>query len=155
MDILLAIISEDQLAQVHQELTFGIHHHSKHVCIVSIQTIQALALKFPTFASQCIISLLDLLTMGDETVITEAVLSMRSIAESTREPFEALEKHLPKLMWTLDIVQLPTVRTSIVWMLRKYMGQIRAYIPDCIRLLIKNFGKEVDIQSFFTWNVVL
>lgn len=138
------LVDDSNVQLVLRELQAYVSWHSHPEFVAqAVQCIAQVALKISSVADSCLRGLVKMLDSKCEALSCEAVVSLRALLQRRqRSEDSGLGSVLPHLVSYLDVLNAPTARASVVWIIGHYQQEVPRLAPDVVRRMAKCFASE-------------
>jgi len=144
LDVLTLLANEANIDRILREFKFYATQEDKEFVARTIQSIGKCVMRLPEVTERCMTHLLQLLASKKEIVVAESVVVLKQLLQMPREEEVAYDDVIKQLTRLFTVVANPKARASIIWVVGEYVDVIKAYAPDILRQLAKQFPTEDD-----------
>eukprot|EP01083_Nonionella_stella_P193301 714077_1 len=139
LDILVNLATSSSIKMILNEFKFYIKEPNQLFVSATIEAIGRCAFRVNDFSDICLKELVALVSSSTDSIVAKSIIVICHLLQ--KHPKRRIIKNLTK---SLDTVEIPEARASLVWIIGEYREMIPEIVPDVLRCLAKNFTNEED-----------
>jgi vesicle coat complex subunit len=138
LEIIVKLASESNIEQVISELKEYANEVDVDFVRKSVRAIGRCAIKIPAASDRCVTALMELLGLGVNYIVQEAIVVMKDVFRKYPAKYEGT---IPTLCSNLESLDEPESKASLVWIIGEYAHRIDN-AGELIEHLSQNFKYE-------------